>query len=185
VISLSRVLRSGTVTATPKAYGGGAPRLLDAELRKIVDIAAESAYSQGFNAGIVEGRGDTASVATRLGSSVLHAIHELRRAREADIAASIDLAIEMATVILGHAPVGDRAAMIQRVLDALAEVDDTTVTIAAHPADVGLLQEAVRGDVEVRADDTLAPGEVRILGDWARVDLTHESVLAVMKEGLL
>ncbi|HDL41713.1 MAG TPA: hypothetical protein ENG98_01700 [Actinobacteria bacterium] len=182
---MSRVLRSGTAAATPRAYGGGAPRLLDAELRRIVDMAAEAAHSQGFNAGVVEGRGDTASAATRLGSSVLHAIHELRRAREADISASIDLAIEMATMILGHAPVGDREAMIRRVLDALDEVDDATVTIAAHPDDVVLLQEAVRGDVDVRADETLASGEVRILGDWARVDLTHESVLAVMKEGLL
>lgn len=187
---MSELLTRPAVLADARPLGAPAPAL-DAFTRARVDEAAAAAYERGLADGAERARAHAAAAAARLASALESACAaastEVRGLRAAQIDADIELASAIAEAILGREPSGDAAALLTRVRTALERIDDTDLTIHAHPEHAEALAAALRGTgvaATVHADGGLGPDEARITGRWARADLTRAAALATVRAAL-
>jgi flagellar biosynthesis/type III secretory pathway protein FliH len=178
----------------PRLVAFGSASSLSGEVQAIVDSAAAEAYERGRQAGIEEGVAAAARRAEALAAPVADALRagvaELRGLREARHAELLEMAVEIARAATGHemAPAGGR--LLEDVRAALQAVDDTHLVVTAHPDDCEILQAGLASSlgssqgVSVVPDAGLQPGEARVRGPWALVDVTADATWAAIREAL-
>jgi len=189
---LSRVLAAPAVAARRVELAAPGPALDDYTEELVARRSAE-AYARGMADGAVQAqeqaRAGAREVAARVlagvdavGQAAAGQVREVLAARADEV---VDLALAVATEVLGREPHDGGLALAARVADALAHLDDPTLRVAVSPVDADVVASALPGSaVTVVADASLAPGEARLAGEWARADLTREAIWATVQEVL-
>ena len=187
---MSRVLREVSLGTLPRPVAFGSGPGLPGEAEALVASAAAEAYERGRQAGIEEGLAVAARRAEALAGPVADALQtgiaELRGLQEARRAELLEMAVEIARAATGHELASDGDRLLEDVRVALEAVDDTPLVVSAHPDDCATLEAGLastRG-LSVVPDATLQPGEARIRGPWALVDVTADATWAAIREAL-
>jgi flagellar biosynthesis/type III secretory pathway protein FliH len=152
----------------------------------MVEEASEQAYRRGVDEGrrIAE-EAFEASVPQIKAMLAAMLRDEARQMRQAVIEVApdiVEIAFEIAQMVLGHAPHDDGAALTERIVATLDEIDDDTLTIRVAPGDVAVVQRVVPDHVSVTGDANLVPGEAILDGRWAHADLTRGALLEAVRE---
>lgn len=188
---MSKVLRGAPFGDRPRlvAFGAVDPGLPE-HVRALIASAGAEAFERGRNEGRRQGLAEAAAQAEALAGPVAAALRggldELRQQRQADHADLVALAVAVARAVTE----GDVRPAGQAVLDdvcrALDGLDDTPLTVLAHPGDAAFLVSGLgsRPGVLVVPDPALAPGDARIRGPWARADVTRAARWAAVGEAL-
>lgn len=186
---MSRVLRRPVVAHAARRVDAPGPTTLPPELRALLSREIAAAREAGRAEGIREGRelarGELEAIAVSLRASLADGLAELRAWREEHAARTADLALAVARHIIGE---GVRPALgtVERLREALAAIDDAPLEVLVHPGDVAVVGEALAGEpVTVRPEPSLRPGEARVRGPWASVDLTYEAAWEVVRAYLV
>lgn len=186
--SLNRLLHLPAVDVEPRPLSAPDPAL-DAFTRARVEEAAADAYERGRRDGAEMARAAAVAAAERVAAAVDTArdaaVAELRRLRAAETRTDVELATAIAAVVLGREPHDGGQALLARLGEALAALDDAPLVIRVHPEDAELVRAGTRGDqVTVDADPSLGLGEARITGPWSRAELTRETAWQTVREAL-
>ncbi len=183
---MNRVLRSPELAAAPSYFGGDEPRFYDENVQALVEQAEQEAYARGRADGAAEARANVGAAVARLDAALNAAGAELRRTHLATVEETLAAAIDVARFVIGRAPHDEGVAVAERVLAALDTLDDESVVVTVHPGDWEAVSGAVTvpQGVTVERDPGLHPGEARIRGTWAAVDMTREAALRVATEVL-
>lgn len=185
---MSRLLQLPALDAEPRVLSAPDPTL-DAFTRQRVDEAAAAAYEQGRREGAADARAEAAAAAERITAALAQArdsaLAELAALRAERAHAHVGLATAIAETVLGREPHDGGQALLTRVRDALANLDDAPLVVRVHPDDVAAVSGGVLDErVSVQADPGLAPGEGRINGSWAQADLTLQAAWRAVREVL-
>ncbi len=194
---MSRRLVGAVVGGDARALAPPDPAT-DAFTAQRVAEASEAAYAQGLADGRRAAVGEASEAArlvaeritAGLGEAVGEVLGELRRLRAGEALADVELARDLAEIILGREPHDDGRALLARCQEALSRLDDRPLEVRCHPEDAAVLTPAltagptVEGEVTVVEDAALAPGEARIAGRWAHVELTHAAAWRLIDEVL-
>ena len=185
---MSRILRRVAIAACPRsieAPDGAVPE----ELRGLFEGETRAAFERGRAAGLEEGAAAARAADDALPDGLRRAFadglatREEARRREAD--EEIELAVEIARQAMGRDPGDDARGVLELIRAALAELDDTPLTVAAHPSQSSELASALGPDgVEVAADGSLAPGEAIVRGPWSSADLRWEARWTAVRSAL-
>jgi flagellar biosynthesis/type III secretory pathway protein FliH len=123
--------------------------VLDPATAAVLEQAVADAERRAFAAGERAGREAAVEAATRAAAAVgqaLDVLHaEVIAQRAATCAADLDLAVALASEVLGRSPADDAVAVLDRVRDAVAMLDDDPLEVRLHPEDHAALA-AVRRD---------------------------------------
>jgi flagellar biosynthesis/type III secretory pathway protein FliH len=165
------------------------PAALDETTRRAVEAAVSDAYARGLAEGRSEGRAEAARDHERAIGAITAAARDaaaaLQAVRGEQAEALVDLAAAIAEAVIGRQPHDGGRALLARVRDALAGMDDGPLTVHASPQDIEVIAAGLRGvDVEVLPDPALQPGEARVAGPWARAELTHAAAWDAIREVL-
>lgn len=183
---MNRVIRNATVAAAPKAFGHGAPVLVDDYMTELLEKARAEAFEAGRREGYAAGRAETADAAARVENALVDATAQVVRMRTTCVQEAIDAAFVVAEFILGRAVHDDGESLIPRIEQALRNLDDEELVVTIHPQDWDAVSAAVRlpNGVTLERDPSLRPGEARVTGRWATAEITREAALAVAREAL-
>lgn len=182
---MSRLLSLPTLDAEPRVLSAPAPAL-DAFTRARVEEAAKAAYDQGRRDGAADARTEAAAAAERVTAALAQArdaaVAELASLRAEQAHATVSLATAIAEAVLGREPHDGGQALLARVRDALASLDDAPLVVRVHADDLDAVAAGVLDErVSVEVDPRLAPGEGRITGPWAQADLTREAAWGAVR----
>lgn len=185
---MSRLLSLPTLDAEPRVLSAPAPAL-DGFTRARVEEAAQAAYDQGRRDGAADARTEAAAAAERITAALAQArdaaVAELASLRAEQAHATVSLATAIAEAVLGREPHDGGQALLARVRDALASLDDAPLVVRVHAEDLDAVAAGVADErVSVEVDPRLAPGEGRITGPWAQADLTREAAWGAVREVL-
>jgi flagellar biosynthesis/type III secretory pathway protein FliH len=139
-------------------------------------------YDEGFEAGRESARQQLMSAANALQNALETCRQELRDEFEHQRVEMVQVAIGLAEFVLGHANHDGGKALMQRLGDALSMLDDQQLTISMSEVDIPLAGQIDAAGIVVVADPDLAPGEARVVGDWARADLTRKAALDLLRD---
>lgn len=188
---MSRVLSRPTLVATPHVVAPVAPSQ-DPVVQQMVAAAAEQAYRQGVADGRAQGHAEGRAAVGELAAALVAAVGEARNAVRAmrieQAAGTVDLATAVAAHVLDREPGDEGRALLDRVRQWLAEIDDGPVQLAVSAADADVVAAAVgdRDDITVTVADGFHQGEARLTGRWSRAELTRaarwDEVCAVLRE---
>lgn len=187
---MSRVLREVTLAGAPRmvAFGGAAG--LPEELEALIRARAADAFEQGRCAGFAEGSAaatrQVAELSAGLAGELAAGMQALRAQQEDQRALILELVVQVARAVTQADPGPGGRQVLADVLSALEAVDDTPLTVLAHPDDCALLAAglaAVAG-LSVLADPSVPPGEARLRGPWALAEVTREATWAAVRETL-
>jgi flagellar biosynthesis/type III secretory pathway protein FliH len=183
---LNRVIRNADIATAPRAYGQGAPVLVDDYMADLIEETRAEAFEAGRREGFAAGQADMAGAADRVQNALAGAAADLARVRTACVADAIDVAFEVAEFVLGRAPHDGGESLGARIESALRSIDEEELVVTIHPQDWDAVGAAVRlpNGVSIERDPSLRPGEARIGGRWASAELTREAALAVAREVL-
>lgn len=183
---MNRVIRNATVATAPRAYGQGAPVLVDDYMAELIEQARTEAFAAGRREGFAAGQADMAGTAERVQNALAGAASDLVRMRTECVKDAIDAAFEVAEFVLGRTPHDDGESLIPRIEGALRNIDEEELVVVIHPQDWDAVSSAVRlpNGVTIERDPALRPGEARINGRWASAELTREAALSIAREVL-
>ncbi len=171
--SNSRVLRQPSIGVTTAPSIEPAAPQVDRE---------ELAYARGVDDGREAARQQLVSAASALQAALEQGRAQLRQEFDRQRDELVRLAVEMATLVLGHDQHDGGAALLTRLQEALSILDDSDLVISMNEVDLPLAAQIDAAGVTVIADATLQPGEARITGQWAQADLTHAMALQILRE---
>lgn len=157
-----------------------------AEVERLVALAQAEAYAEGERAGQAAARAQIAGMVTSIEQAIIAVHEELLGQRAEATRASLELAGTVATAVLGQTPPAEALALLDRVEEAAAGLDDDPITVRLNPADHKALAEAAGGDdrLQLTADPAVRPGDARLVGRFGGADLTREALVAVALEVL-
>ena len=187
---MSRVLREVSLGTLPRLVAFGSEPGLPEGVEALVGSAAAEAYERGRQAGVEEGVAAGARRVEALAGPVADALQagiaELRGLRQARRAELLEMAVEIARAATGHELASDGGRLLEDVRVALEAVDDTSLVVSAHPDDCATLEAGLASTqgLSVVPDAALQPGEARIRGPWALVDVTADATWAAIRETL-
>ena len=147
------------------------------------EIEAEKAAAH--DAGVVEGRALGFEDAVRrsnelhatLMQSVQHVQDQVAAERRELLSGITELALEIATEMMGRTPHDDGAALVQRLRQMAVESPGAFTRVAVSTLDEPLVAESLSSmGIAVSTAADLSPGEARIDGDWASAQLTVQSM---------
>ena len=95
------------------------------------------------------------------------------------------MAVDMASLIMGHAQHDGGHALLARLNDALKTLDDSDLIVSMNEIDLPIASEIDAKGIKVIADPALLPGEARVDGQWAKADLTWTTAQTILREDLL
>lgn len=192
-VRTDRIMRGTQVAVTPIPR-----RLSDVDhcgsvvTRQEADEAAAASYERGHADGHVAGtelgraeaRAETDRVVNAIRAAASEATSAVQAALRAHADEVVQLALAAAEAVIGREPHDGGHALSERVHRALDALDDAPLTVRANVDDVGCLGAALEHDLQltVVADTTLLPGEARIEGRWASVDLTRQAAWDAIAE---
>lgn len=188
------------VSSSPKLLArpalGVQPRLLaapppasDAFVRAQVAEAAAAAYADGRRDGERDARAELGAAVVRVEAAFAAVRAEIAALRAGRAEADVALAAAIGEAVLGREPHDGGKALLARLGQVLAELDDAPLVVRVHPGDAEVVAAAVarEGAVAVEVDTALAPGEARVDGRFASAALTRdaawEAVRAVLDAG--
>jgi flagellar biosynthesis/type III secretory pathway protein FliH len=184
---LRRVIAATTVDVAPRVLGSPAPAA-DPVVRRLIDQAADEAYARGAREAAAQARQAAAESSQRLLAAlepVLRDLADQLRGLRADRAhADAELALAIATAVLGHEPAPDARELATGIRAALAHLDEAEVVVRVNPADAPGLQELLAGDadvVSVLPDPAVENGTARVTGSFGRADVGRDAALAAVR----
>lgn len=183
---MNRVIRNATVATAPRAYGQGAPVLVDEYMAEVIDQARAEAFEAGRREGFAAGTADMAGAVDRVQNAIASAAADLVRMRAECVEDAIDAAFDVAEFVLGRAAHDDGQSLAPRIESALQNIDEEEMVVVVHPQDWDAVGSAVRlpNGVTIERDPSLRPGEARIGGRWASAEFTREAALSIAREVL-
>ncbi len=148
-----------------------------------------AAYEAGRRDGIAEGQATARQNAEMLYGQVVREVGRLVEGQQVErqqlAVGMIELAIEVATAVLGRTPHDGGAALIERLRSACGGSLQAVTTVQVSPVDVEAVRSAMSGiNVGVEADPQLGPGEARMSGDWSSSAATVGSITEVIRRHL-
>jgi flagellar biosynthesis/type III secretory pathway protein FliH len=181
---LSRLLAAPGVEVEPRTLGVPDP-VLDAAARAAIERAVAEAYAKGRRDGAADAAAAAEQSAARVLAGVQRSDAELRQlAADADVA----LALEIARAVLDREPADDGLALLARITEALATVEDELVTVRVSPADAAVLRAPLAraaadlgAAVELSEDPSMPEGEAVLAGRWSRADLTRAGAWSTLQ----
>jgi flagellar biosynthesis/type III secretory pathway protein FliH len=191
---MSRLLRQAVLHEVDRPLGEPTDHPLGRitpEFQALLDRHLAEAYEAGRRDGQQEGWdaacGELDRLALAITTAFARSVPEHAAVREADTSATAALALEIAAAVVGHEPHDDGHALAARVAVALADVDDGQLVVRVNPDDAVVVEAALRRapdvphGLTVEPDATLAPGEARVVGRWADVDVTRAAAWAAVE----
>lgn len=190
MISLSEVLRATVVAADRRALTVPDRDVVGPVLAARLEAAREEGYAAGHRDGRAEGertaRAHLDGLATAVDAALAATRADLASVRATQAAEITTLAGDIARVVLAREPSRTGADALAAVEQALAELDDTDLTVSVAPDDVDMVSRALAGQsgVTVVADARLGVGEARVRGAHAAADLTREAIWSAVDAAL-
>ncbi len=183
---MNRVIRNAAIATAPRAYGQGAPVLVDDYMAELIEQTRAEAFEAGRREGFAAGQADMASTADRVQNAIAGAASDLVRMRAECVKDAIDTGFDVAEFVLSRTPHDDGESLIPRIESALHDLDEEELAVVIHPQDWDVVSSAVRlpNGVTIDRDPSLRPGEARISGRWASAELTREAALEVARDVL-
>lgn len=191
---MSRVLTTTVLGDAPHRLLAASRERLDPVVGDLVDQAAADGFERGLREGHARGTAEVERLAdervAQLSSSIAAALDGASRAARATsddvVESAFDLAVAMAEAILGRELADGGSTIGERVRESLESLDDRSPVVLVSADDVDLVAAATAdlGTVTVEVDPRLAPGEARVRGGWAEVDLTRATAFATIRRGL-
>ena len=184
---MSRLLQAPIVVADARPLLAPDPAF-DPAVTAAVQAAYERGRNEGHAAGFAQGVASAVEETHRAVGILQGALHQTIAAcaalREHESSEVVALAAAIARVVVGREPAPAGADLLARIRAALAQVDDPTVAIAVSPADVTSIAAGLTDVVglNVVEDPSLPPGEARIVGRWASVELTRAAGWAAVAD---
>lgn len=157
--------------------------VLDPATSAVVEQAVAAASAEAYARGRADGHRDALEDRDRLRSSIEAAIAaaraDLAEHRDQTIAASLELAREVAAAVLDRTPPDDAVQLVERVRDTLSLLEANDLEVAVHPDDHGEVSEQMPavGGVRWRPDATLGRGEAQIRTPYGGAVLTRAALL--------
>ena len=145
----------------------------------------ERAYQRGLEDGRQSARQQLESASAALQSALTRGREQLREEFAGQQEELVGLAVDMATQILGHNNHDGGEALRQRLLEALARLDDDQMVIAMNEVDLPLAEGIEAAGIVFVPDPDLSPGEAKITGQWAQADLTHKTAQQILRDQVL
>jgi flagellar biosynthesis/type III secretory pathway protein FliH len=183
---LNRVIRTPELAAPTELFSGSEPRFFDESAQAVIDQEIARAFEAGRREGFAAGRSETIDAARRVEAAIAAALDEAARLRDAAVDETIESALAVAEFVLGAAVVDARGPLADRICSALADIDDAAATVFVSPVDWDAIAPLVQvpPGVTIERDPSLRPGDARIRGPWASVDLTTAAALERAREAL-
>ncbi len=183
---MSRIIRTPQLTAPAELFSGDEPRFYDEAARAAIDAEVARAFEAGRREGFAAGRQETISAVQRLESALAAALGEAARLRTAAVDDTVQAALAIAEYVLGTAVVDATGPLAERIMSAATEIDDETATLSVNPSDWDVIAPIVQlpHGFTVERDPAIRPGEARIRGPWASVELTRTAALERAREAL-
>ena len=142
-----------------------------AEVERQVAAARAQAYREGERAGREAARAELAQVVAAVEQAADAVRADLAAQREEATRASLALAEAVATAVVGATPSPDALALLARVEEAAAALDDDPIRVVVSADDHAVLSEQPLGDP-------------RLEGSFGGADLTRRALLAAALEVL-
>ncbi len=186
---MSHVVAAPLVDARPRRLAHAPADQHDPVVRELVEQAAAEAHRRGRDEGLREGLAAASAHADRLAAGLIAALDRTTEtaimARDQHVQEVLDLALVVAETVLGREPHDGGAAVAARVREVLDQLVDPAPSIHVHPEDQPLVADALADrEVTVVADAGLEPGDARVRGGWAEVDMTRRAAWAAVREAL-
>lgn len=186
---MSRLISAPILDDRPRRLASVAPDRHDPVVREMVERAASEAYDRGRADGVREGEATAAQHADRIAASVAAALTTASRQVTADRDAcareAVELAVAIAGAVLRREPHDGGEGVATAVRDVLGQLADPTPAVLVHPDDQPLVADALADlGVTVQPDPGLEPGDARVRGGWAEVDLTRTTAWSAVVEAL-
>lgn len=183
---MTRLLHAPTVDPVTRRLDPPS-RSLDQATRDLITRAEADAYARGRADGAQDAADAARSAATQavaaLGTAVAdvrQCVHDTATARAQDV---VEVARQLAQVVLGHELQAGGAALLERVVAAVDVLDHGPFEVQVAPVDHELLAGSrLPTGTSLVADPTLDAGEARIVGPWSQADLTLEAILDTLAE---
>lgn len=152
---------------------------------EVIEQAREAAYQTGF----ADGRAAALERSQELHRSLLGSLDQIRTQLDLDrrglLEGVADLALEMATAVLGRTPHDDGAVLAQRIRELCSSTAQTTTRVVVSAVDLELVESAISSmDIAVEASPELGPGEARVLGDWSSAVITVDSMATTLRQAI-
>ncbi len=167
---------------------GSPTPVLDPPTARLVEQAAADARRQGRREGERTGRAAAEQAAKGLLDAVRSIQAELADQRAEAVRATAELAQLLATAVLDATPPPDALALLDRVRDTIAALDDDHLEVRLSRDDHAMLtaDESVFAGQRLTLvpDRTLTPGEARIVGTFGGAELTRAALLAAAMDVL-
>ena len=171
------------VIRQPDMGDGYATGAATARPRSIEELE-EAAYERGVEAGRVKAADRMLAATEAISEAVERRRAELREEFDRQEDRLLSVALQLAESVLGHAQHDGGEALARRIRHYVGQIDDSKLTVALNPADAELIYNLGLSDVELAPDASLEPGEARVVGEWARADITFAAALEAAREML-
>ncbi|WP_052668820.1 hypothetical protein [Nitriliruptor alkaliphilus] len=153
----------------------------DAVTAAAVAAERDDAERRGYQRGVADGRAeasaDVARVAAALAGLLDRVYAEVAAQRDAAVAIDLDLVRATVDAVLGSAPPAAATAVLDRVRDAAAMLDDPTLEVRLHPSDhAAVAGAALDPRLDLVADATVEPGDATVTGTWGQADLRRAAL---------
>lgn len=141
-----------------------------------IDAEREAAERRGYERGVADGRTEAAAALARTAAALtaaLDGLHaELVDQRRTAIAADLELVRTTVEAVLDEAPPTSALALLGRITEAAAMLDDPVLEVRLHPEDLAVLDGAdLDPRLQLVPDAAVALGEATVAGTWGRADL--------------
>lgn len=183
------VVASPQLVGSPHRLAAAPPDRHDPVVRDLVEQVGEDAYARGHAEGLREGTATALDRADRLAHVVADAVGRASQQADASRAEHVDdtvrLALTIAETVLRREPHDGGRAVADAVRDAVGQLTDPAPTVHVHPGDRDLV-DATLSDLAltVVGDPALQPGDARVRGGWAEVELTTAAAWTAVREAL-
>ena len=183
---MNRIIKEAAVGTAPVRLDTSAVHFVDGALAEHLAELEAAAYQRGLRDGASAARADMAAVTARFESAIHGALAEAIQLRAEVITEAIEAGLTVAEYATGLPRPTDPAALRDRILEAIATLDDEQVTVGVNPEDWSLVAESIQlpPNVSLDRDPSLQPGEARVRGTWSSIDMTREAALAIAREVL-
>ena len=160
----------------------GPDAVLDPATAAVVDAAVaharDDAFREGERAGRDAARSELGRVAQAIDATVSGLRADLDAQRDEATRASLELARVVAAAVLDATPPAEALAVLDRVREATAVLDDAPLTVRLHADDHRVLADLLDDDrLDLVADATVGRGDARIEGASGGADLTRQALL--------
>ena len=183
---MNRIIRSPQLAEPAELFAGDEPRFYDDAARAAIDAEVARAFEAGRREGFAAGRQETISAVQRLEAALAAALGEAGAMRRAAVDDTLQAGLAVAEFVLGTAVVDATGPLADRIAEAAGDIDDDTTTLYVNPSDWDVIAPVLQlpPGFTVERDPSIRPGEARIQGPWASVELTRSAALQRAREAL-